>query len=368
MRRVAFVSVLVTGALFVGAGSAAAFSPDNLVTVGSPFTPFSQNKQNEPAVAIDADHPNVLVAGSNDEIDMEACNAGTDNTCPFTPGVGSSGVYFSFDSGTTWTQPTYTGLSARDCLGVVGGADPPCTAHTGDIGTLPGYAEAGLQSDGDPAVAFGPAPRAGGFSWANGSRLYYANLTANVGATRTDQAFKGFEAIAVSRTDKPQAAALGDASAWKAPVLVSKQSSTTFSDKEQVWADNASSSPFFGNVYVCWASFRGQEKGNAAPAPLNVATSSDGGNTWTVRQVTPAANNGQRNPMDGCTVRTDSNGVAYVFGVGTSPQAKAAFEFMVRSLDGGQTWSTAVPVAGPVTQPGAFDPVQGRPVIDGVAG
>ena len=369
MRSVLVVSVLVTGALLVGAGSAAAFSPDNLVTVGSPFTPFSQNKQNEPAVAIDANNPNVLVAGSNDEIDMEACNAGTDNTCPFTPGVGSSGVYFSFDSGTKWTQPTYRGLSARDCLGVVGGADPPCTAHTGDIGTLPGYAEAGLQSDGDPAVAFGPAPRAGGFSWANGSRLYYANLTANVGATRTDQAFKGFEAIAVSRTDKPQAAATGDASAWKAPVLVSKQSSTTFSDKEQVWADNASSSPFFGNVYVCWASFRGQEKGNAAPAPLNVAVSRDGGDTWTQHQITPAANNGQRNPLDGCTVRTDSRGTAYVFGVGTSVSGgKAPFEFMSRSTNGGANWSQPQAVAGPVQQPGVLDPVQGRPVIDGVAG
>jgi len=369
MRSVLVVSVLVTGAFFVGAGSAAAFSPDNLVTVGSPFTPFSQNKQNEPAVAIDADHPNVLVAGSNDEIDMEACNAGTDNTCPFTPGVGSSGVYFSFDNGTKWTQPTYTGLSARDCLGVVGGADPPCTAHTGDIGTLPGYAEAGLQSDGDPAVAFGPAPRAGGFSWANGSRLYYANLTANVGATRTDQAFKGFEAIAVSRTDNPQAAALGDASAWKAPVLVSKQSSTTFSDKEQVWADNASSSSFFGNVYVCWASFRGQEKGNAAPAPLIVAVSRDGGDTWTQHQITPAANNGQRNPLDGCTVRTDSRGTAYVFGVGTSVSGgKAPFEFMSRSTNGGANWSQPQAVAGPVEQPGVLDPVQGRPVIDGVAG
>jgi hypothetical protein len=367
---VAFVSALVTGALFVGAGTAAAFNPDNLVTVGSPLTPFSQNKQNEPAVAIDAEHPNVLVAGSNDEIDMEACNAGTDNTCPFTPGVGSSGVYFSFDSGDTWTQPTYSGISARGCLGVVGDTDPPCTPDTnGPIGTLPGYAAVGLQSDGDPAVAFGPVPGPGGFSWANGSRLYYANLTANVAATRTDQAFKGFEAIAVSRTDDVAAAAASDASAWKAPVLVSRQSSTTFSDKEQVWADNASSSPFFGNVYVCWASFRGQEKGNAAPAPLNVAVSRDGGDTWTQHQITPAANNGQRNPLDGCTIRTDSHGTAYVFGVGTSVTAsKQPFEFMSRSTNGGANWTRPQAVVGPVQQPGALDPVQGRPVIDGVAG
>jgi hypothetical protein len=113
---------------------------------------------------------------------MEACNVGADDTCPFTPGIGVSGLYFSFDSGKTWTQPTYTGLTARNCLGVVG-PDAGCTPEVGPIGTLPGYYEAGLVSDGDPAVAFGPRPGPGGFSWAKGSRLFYAYLTSNVGAT-----------------------------------------------------------------------------------------------------------------------------------------------------------------------------------------
>jgi hypothetical protein len=351
------------------ATTASAFNPDTRVTVGSPPTPFSQNKQNEPTIAIDANHPNILVAGSNDEIDMEACNPGDDTTCPFTPGVGVSGVYFSFDSGTTWTQPTYTGLTARFCLGVPGPNDPPCTPQFGPIGTLPWYYESGLVSDGDPAVAFGPRRGAdGSFSWANGSRLYYANLTANLGATRSEEAFRGFEAIAVSRTDNVQAAAAGDKNAWMRPVVISRQSSTTFSDKEQVWADNAASSPFFGNVYVCWASFRGQEKGNALPAPLMLARSTDGGDTWTVKQISPATSNAQASQPDGCTVRTDSHGAVYVFGVGQPNGTKVTGEVMYKSVDGGAHFKGPSLVVGPVSQPGAFDPVQGRPVIDGVAG
>src|SRR5229473_4968791 len=310
---IAIVGTFMVSAIFLQHATRAA-SGDTLVTVGSPSAPFSQNKQNEPALAVDANHPSVLVAGANDNIDMEACNAGNPTTCPFTPGVGVSGVYFSFDSGKTWTQPNYTGLSARDCLGPAA-----CSPHAGPIGTLPKYFESGLVSDGDPALAFGPRQGSDGkFSWSNGSRLYYGNLTANLSAIRSEEAFNGFEAIAVSRTDDVAAAAANNADAWKAPVIVSKQSSTTFSDKEQIWADNATSSPFFGNVYLCWASFRGQEKGNAAPAPLIVAVS-----------------------HDGCTIRTDSQGAAYVFGVGTlSSAGHDAFEFVSQSTDGGAVWST----------------------------
>ena len=370
MTKLSAIPVAAIFALIVATSASGAQTDPELVNTGSPDSPFSQNKQNEPALAVDANHPNILVAGANDNIDMEDCNAGDPTTCPFTHGVGVSGVYFSFDSGKTWTQPTYTGWTARHCFPTA--PNGTCTPGVGPIGTLPWYYENGLKSDGDPAAAFGPSPGANGFSWANGSRLYYANLTANFAASRSEEAFKGFEAIAVSRTDDPATAALGGATgkaAWMPPVLVSHQSTTTFSDKEQIWADNASSSAFFGRVYVCWADFVGQEKGRAAPAQLRVAVSSDGGTTWTEHPIGAAANNGQRNPLDGCTIRTDSSGNAYVFGIGTvSSQGKQAFELMSTSTNGGGTWSSPTPVAGPVTQPGVFDPVLGRPVIDGVGG
>jgi hypothetical protein len=358
MRRILCALPLVAVAALVLTAVAGAFNPDTRVSVGSPPSPFSQNKQNEPALATDANHPNILVAGSNDNIDMEACNAGDPTTCPFTPGVGSSGVYFSFDSGTTWTQPTYTGLTARDCLGPA-----ECTPHVGPIGTLPLYFENGLVSDGDPAVAFGPAPSLGGFNWANGSRLYYANLTSG-------SALKGFEGIGVSRTDNVQAAATGDKSAWMPPMIISKQASATFGDKEQIWADNASSSSFFGRVYVCWENF----VGNGAGA-LDVARSTDGGDTWSQKQVTPAhAVPPKMWGQSGCTIRTDSNGVVYVF----YEQFQSPFTFLpprgthmlVKSFDGGRSWTRPMALF-QITDPcfrfsndGAGD----RCVEDGLAG
>jgi hypothetical protein len=367
----ALLVLAVVAVLAVQGGSALAFNADTRVTVGSPVSPFSANKQNEPAMAIDANHPSVLAAGANDNIDMEACNAGTDNTCPFTEGVGVSGISFSFNSGDSWVQPTYTGLSARSCVGAPGDADPPCTPQTGPIGTLPGYQEAGLVSDGDPAVAFGPVFRNGSFSWANGSRLYYANLTSNLPGR---QAFKGFEAVAVSRIDGPASTGLtqqvvSDQANWQAPVIVSKQNSALFSDKEQVWADNASSSQFFGHAYVCYAAFRSPP---SVSQPLIVATSANGGDTWTNHQITPATNNtSSKNGFgrSGCTIRTDSHGVAYVFAFQFgSGLPGVGQQLMATSVDGGAHWTQARPIFPATDLCTGFEPSIGRCVEDGIGG
>jgi hypothetical protein len=175
-----------------------------------------------------------------------------------------------------------------------------------------------------------------------------------------------FEAIAVSRTDDVAAAAAGDESAWMRPVLASKQSSATFADKEQIWADNASSSDFFGNVYVCYASFTG-----GGAAPMVVARSSNGGATWSTKQVSPAHNVAPAHfGQSGCTIRTDSDGVVYVFWeeFTTGSLPTIGTHFMVKSTDGGRSWTRPQAIRR-VTDPCfVIDPVIGRCVEDGIAG
>jgi hypothetical protein len=351
--------------------------------VGSPQDTTPQNHQNEPAVAIDAAHPNVAVAGWNDFVDWAPCPQSDVidlGTCadPADDGVGLSAVAFSFDSGHTWIQPTYTGWTAADC-------DPTttCTPHVGPIHTLPQYFENRLVSSGDPGLTVGPIYDNGTFSWDNGSRVYYANLTGAwpSGFAFPNPEFHGFLGVGVSRLDNPTPASVLDANSWKAPVIVNSHTGqTAFEDKEQIWADNAQSSSFFGRVYICNPEFRsnGQHLGLGGnfPAPLTVSYSPDGGDTWSTKQITPAGTPGlgpTQWGISGCTIRTDSRGVVYVFGeMFENPTLSGlpthGSHVMWTSSDGGRSFSK-MKVLRTITDPCSFtDPVYGRCVMDGYAG
>jgi hypothetical protein len=353
------VSVTAVGGAAYSATAGASSAPDALVTSGSPAGVFPQNKQIEPTIARDP-VSGVLIAGAIDFIDNEPCSQQSDGSgsCPFTNGVGDAGVYFSLDNGSSWIQPTYTGYSARTGTAVAGGP----------IGTLPRYYEAGLVTDGDPAVAVGPRPDASGqFSWSNGSRYYYADDVSNFPGSSTLET--NFEAVAVSHTDDVAGAVAGHNSAWSAPSIASgRLNPVQENDKDALWADNAASSPYFGRVYASWTAFRGAEKSHtfSVPGAIMVAHSDDGGVTWSGPvQVSPAHDNTHNVGPQGSVIRTDSNGIVYVFlegAIGTQ-----SVQEMAISSDGGHTFSTPRPVA-QVVDVGVFDSFAGQPVFDGFSG
>jgi len=365
---------LIVFAMPVNAGPVTATATE--ASVGSPSGHTPRNHQNEPVVAMDAHNPDFLIAGSNDFIDMQDCPSElvtqTASCDDFSAGIGITGVYFSFDRGKSWTQPTYTGWQARDC-----GSDTVCPGSFGPIGTIPWYYEAGLVSAGDPAVAIGPRRVNGTFSWGNGSRVYYANLAADFPGRDT---LRGYEANAVSRLDNPTPTSVQQKSSWLPPVIAARhQIKPAFEDKEQVWADNAASSPFFGNVYICSVQYRSNGGPPAAtagyPEPIIVGTSSDGGNTWRTKQVTPAGATGY-GPIEwgisGCTVRTDSHGVAYLFALtfqnpGSGLPTHGA-HVLFQSFDGGAHWTKPRTLFRITGEDSFYDPLSGRPVMDGYTG
>ncbi len=363
------VAVIAPGAAAQPPGAASA-----LVSVGSPTNQHPQNAQNEPSLAVDASRPNVLAAGANDLVDMQPCSrqaATTAGACSFplgtfNLGVGLSAVYFSFDSGRTWTQPTYQGLTAADCSPTV----EPCTPHPGPIHTVPNYFENGLRSRSDTGVAFGPAPVNGKFSWANGSRLYFSTLATNLTDTVIEQGGVNSNfAVTVSSIDNATPERVADQANWSSPHFVPAHVAASAGlDKEQIWADNAESSPNFGRVYVCYSDFHSFSGGNAFPLFPMVATSSDGGVTWKAHSVAPPISNSQRGTLDGCTVRTDSHGSVYAFFTHFSGNSLQGFHTLVKSDDGGETWgqpSDVVPMTDPCFH---VDPVTGRCIEDGAAG
>ncbi|MBI4901159.1 MAG: exo-alpha-sialidase [Actinobacteria bacterium] len=282
---------------------------------------FPTNKQNEPTVAVDPTNPSLLIAGSNDEQLQPPCGPGPvrgpnalPTDCSFFPGVGTSGIYLSNDGGKSWT-------------------------NHGLLDQQASWAGTGVISDGDPVITFGPKPDGkGGFSYAHGSRAYYASLA-------TISSLKGFEQIIVSYSDD-------DGTTWSAPVLATNRTNAAqFNDKNWVTVDRSPSSPYFGRVYVSWTAFRSATATGYGNEPTMVATSANGGASFGApNQLSPAGNNGTGNGRQGTSGTVGPDGTAYVaFEQGQS-------QVVVVSRDGGVSWTRPMTI-GPVTD--IQDPIPG---------
>jgi BNR/Asp-box repeat len=113
-------------------------------------------------------------------------------------------------------------------------------------------------------------------------------------------------------------------------------------DKEALAVDNSLSSPFNGNVYICWARFTGSQN------HLGVMYSRDHGETWdAARFVGP-----QRdvNNMQGCNLAVEPDGDVYVgyrtFDNNSSnANSNDSAIFVARSTDGGASFAAPARVA-----------------------
>ena len=277
---------------------------------------FPTNKQNEPTIAVNPTNSNVLLAGSNDEQRQPACGPGPvrgaaapANDCSFFPDVGTSGVYRSVNGGSTWVN-----------LGLL---DDQASWIASDV-----------ISDGDPVIVFGPKPTSnGGFSYANGARAYYATLASYKSNRSPFPPQKAPELIALSYSDN-------NGTTWSAPVVaVIKDNPNNFNDKEALWADNNSNSPFFGRVYISWTQFRSATFSGFGNEPVKVTVSADGGATFSAaKQLSSAGNNGTGNGRQGSAVRSGPDGTVYV------AWEQGNSQLVATSSDGGNKWSQEVAI------------------------
>ena len=288
---------------------------------------FPTNKQNEPTIAVNPLDDNRLIAGSNDEQRQPPCGPGpvrgldaAPSDCSFFPNVGTSGVYTSSDGGMTWT-------------------------NRGLLDDQASWLSSPLVSDGDPVIMYGPRPDSSGkFSYANGTRAYYATLASYRDNVGPYPANKAPEFLAVSFSDD-------NGAIWSAPVIATPNHPVNFNDKEWIAVDDNPDSRFFGRLYMSWTQFRSNTATGNGNEPVKAVYSADGGRTFSApRQLSPAGNNGTGNGRQGSYVVTGPDASVYVaFEQGPS-------QVVAISRDGGVSYSRPATI-GPVTD--IADPIPG---------
>ena len=107
-------------------------------------------------------------------------------------------------------------------------------------------------------------------------------------------------------------------------------------DKNHMWIDNSTTSPYEGNVYVSWTNFGG---GN--DTEIGMSTSTDDGQTWTTNHnISGAVNAGSHN--QGVNIGTGPDGEVYaIWAIYDGWPTDESAIGMSKSFDGGATWETA---------------------------
>jgi hypothetical protein len=272
-------------------------APDVLVNRDTAAAP-----QNETSIAVDPNNHNRVVASANDYvartwscfISGTPCSALAD---------GYSGTYFSNDGGATWccvsTDPAHLGTLI-----------PGVERLTGGI----------YDAGGDPAVAFDSQ-----------GNVFYAGL--------------GFDRTAPPNTVTVNKGAFDGSGnlTWSAPTFINQTTSpSTLNDKEWIAVDHNASSPFRDRIYVTWTRFIfNPQTGGYVQSPISEVHSSDGGKTFSAPQLIV----GNVLYGQGSHPTVGPDGTVYVFWDGSTRLATFDSIWMVKSTDGGVSWSKPVKVA-----------------------
>jgi hypothetical protein len=281
-------------------------SPLDGNTVMGPAVTVNQDTagapQNETAIAVDPNNPSRVVASANDYV-ARTWTCDVNGTPCSALGDGYSGTYFSNDGGQTWCCNS---------------SDPQ---HLGTL--IPGVTRlAGGQYDagGDPALAFD-----------NQGNVYYAGL--------------GFNRASAPNTVTVNRGAFdsGGNLTWSSPTFINQTTSpAVFNDKEWIAADWHVSSPFRDRVYVSWTRFVfNPTTGAYVQSPISFVYSTDGGVTFSK----PQNISGNVLYDQGSRPIVGYDGTVYVIFEGSTRLSTLDSTYIVKSTDGGVTFSKPVKVA-----------------------
>jgi hypothetical protein len=272
-------------------------SPNVKVNVDTAAAP-----QNETSIAVDPNNANRIVASANDyvartwpcEINGTPCSA---------LGDGYSGTYYSNDGGATW-----------------------CCNSTGpnDLGTLiPGVNRltgGPYDASGDPSVAFDSK-----------GKVYYAGLGFNRASAPNT--------VAVNRGTFDSSGHLS----WSQPTFIgATKSPAILNDKEWLAVDNHAGSPFQDRIYVTWTRFVfNPHNGAYTQSPIVFSYSSDGGVTFSnPKTISDNVLYGQ-----GSRPVVAPDGTLYVFWDAAKRLDALDSTWMVKSTNGGKSWSKPIAIA-----------------------